>query len=66
MVMTDQWTETLDCPKCGNSGSADLTQDMSDDNSMPTVRSVTGFSVVDSRGRGPVFYCQSCNVRAKP
>jgi hypothetical protein len=64
--MIDQWTETLECPTCGNGGSAALTQDMSDDNSVPIVRSVTGFSVVDSRGREPIFYCRSCDVRANP
>ena len=64
--MIDQWTETLECPKCGKLGSADLSQDMSDDNSIPIVRSVSGGFKVDPQRDAPAFYCEVCNVWAKP
>jgi hypothetical protein len=64
--MNDEWTEILRCPRCGKSGMASLSQDMSEDDSTPMVRSVAdGFKVVDT-GRGPAFHCASCNVEVDP
>lgn len=65
-VMNDDWTETLECPKCGKNGTASLSQDMSDDNSIPIVRSLCDGFRADIQSSGPKFYCQSCNVLAKP
>jgi hypothetical protein len=64
--MIDQWTEKLECPRCGKVGSAELSQDMSDDNSVPIVRRVSEGFRVDQQAGAPVFYCQSCNVWVKP
>jgi predicted RNA-binding Zn-ribbon protein involved in translation (DUF1610 family) len=64
--MNDEWTETLRCPKCGKSGIAKLSQDMSEDGSMPTAGSVPkGFTLTVRQG-GPTFHCASCKVEVIP
>ena len=64
--MIDQWTETLECPKCGKVGSANLSQDMSDEDSVPIVHFLSGHFKVDQQRDAPAFYCEACNVWAKP
>jgi predicted RNA-binding Zn-ribbon protein involved in translation (DUF1610 family) len=64
--MIDEWTEKLECPQCGKIGSASLSQDMGDDESLPIVRSVSGGFEVDPQREAPVFYCETCRVWAKP
>jgi cytochrome c-type biogenesis protein CcmH/NrfF len=45
LTMTDQWSEQLRCPQCGNIGIASLSQ--TNDAQMPTVDSVSdGFKTV--------------------
>jgi hypothetical protein len=65
-AMLEEWTEKLECPRCGKVGSARLSQDMSDDDSIPIVRSVSENFMVDPQRETPTFYCTSCNVWAKP
>jgi hypothetical protein len=61
--MTDEWSEELRCPNCGNTGVASLSQR---DNDIPIVQSVpNGFKVVDSQ-YGPDFHCGTCNVAVAP
>jgi predicted RNA-binding Zn-ribbon protein involved in translation (DUF1610 family) len=63
-AMTDEWSETLRCPKCGKTGMASLSQ--SGDTDIPTVQSVPdGFKVVATL-YAPNFHCTSCNVAVVP
>jgi hypothetical protein len=62
--MTDEWNEKLQCPECGKTGLAGLSQ--SDDADMPTVHSVpAGFKVVHTP-YGPDFHCETCNIAVIP
>jgi hypothetical protein len=62
--MTDQWTETLRCHTCKNTGTASLSQE--DGARMPTVLSVpNGFKVVLTE-YGPDLHCGTCNIAAMP
>jgi hypothetical protein len=62
--MTDQWSEQLRCPQCGNIGIASLSQ--TNDAQMPTVDSVSdGFKTVRTE-YGPSFNCGTCDVAVRP
>ena len=64
MSMTDEWNETLRCPKCGNTGMASLSQ--GEDADIPAVQSVPdGFKVVATL-YGPDFHCTTCNIPVVP
>jgi hypothetical protein len=61
--MKDEWTENLQCPICGKTGVARLSQDNDD---APTVLSVPdGFKIVAAE-HGPNFHCTTCNVAVLP
>jgi hypothetical protein len=63
-TMIDDWNEKLQCPKCGKTGMASLSQN--DDADIATVHSVPdGFKVVDS-AYGPNFQCSTCDVAVSP
>jgi hypothetical protein len=62
--MTDQWNEQLRCPRCRNTGTANLSQDS--DAEIPTVDGVPeGFKAVQTE-YGPNFHCGTCDVPALP
>jgi hypothetical protein len=64
MSMSDEWNEKLQCPKCGKTGMASLSQG---DTDVPTVNSVPdGFKVITTLHGGPDFQCTTCNVPAVP
>jgi hypothetical protein len=64
MSVTDEWNEKLQCPKCGKTGRASLSQ--GDDAEIPTVHSVPdGFKVVATL-YGIDFHCRACNVAVVP
>ena len=64
MSTTDDWNETLRCPKCSKMGMASLSQN--NDTEIPTVQSVPdGFRVV-ATPYGPNFHCTSCNIAVVP
>jgi hypothetical protein len=63
MSMTDEWNESLRCPRCGKTGMASLSQVDAD---TPTVHSVPdGFEVITTM-HGPDFRCATCNVEVVP
>ena len=54
MSTTDEWNEKLQCPKCGKTGMASLSQ--GDEADIPTVNSVPdGFEVVEDTSLWPQF-----------
>lgn len=62
--MIDQWNEKLECPVCGATGMASLSQESHE--TTPIVLTVPhGFMVVMKRD-GPDFQCVNCGVFAKP
>jgi len=60
-----QWTEVLTCPRCGKTGVAEISagdspfEDCAD-------RVPHGFKVKPLGGGAIRFYCDSCNVAARP
>jgi hypothetical protein len=62
--MADVWTEKLQCPKCGETGMASLSQ--ADDSATPIATAVPdGFRVVSTENSLD-FHCVRCGVAAKP
>jgi hypothetical protein len=62
--MIDEWNERLQCPNCGKTGMASLSQKEGID--IPTVQSVPdGFKIV-ATSYGPNFHCGTCNVAVVP
>jgi hypothetical protein len=62
--MVDEWNERLQCPKCGKTGMASLSQ--REDTDVSTVQSVSnGFKIV-ATSYGPNFQCTTCNVPVVP
>jgi hypothetical protein len=64
MTTPDEWNEKLQCPKCGKTGMASLSQGDNDD--VPTVQGVPdGFKALTTL-YGPDFHCATCNVAVMP
>jgi hypothetical protein len=63
--MTDEWNESLRCPRCGKTGMASLSQE--DDADISTVQSVPdGFKVIITPHGVPDFQCTTCDVTVLP
>jgi hypothetical protein len=63
-AMSGQWTERLQCPRCGASGLAQLFQ--ADDEDTPRVVAVEGFIATPTTSGVPMFRCTNCGSLAKP
>jgi predicted RNA-binding Zn-ribbon protein involved in translation (DUF1610 family) len=71
MTARDRWTADLRCPKCGNSGSAHLSQEdgwsFSNGDQSTQIDSVPdGFRAQRTKSSfGIKFFCVNCGIEAK-
>jgi len=66
MATDDHWVEILRCPRCKNTGTAELTEiGSSHDIKVKADRVPEGFTIFETE-YGINFYCSSCDIPAQP